>query len=97
MNKGSDLSQSLEKQMVWKFIGFTFHLLQSSDQWCDQIEYANASFSKTWFLAEKKLRLIWNFYVYMRIYKPSKGFIRINMLSTFSYSTTLASMPTWAC
>lgn len=46
------------------------------------------------FLAERNLRLIWNFYIYMTINKPYKDFIRKSMLSLFNYNTMLGSLPT---
>ena len=68
VNKGSDMPQSKEKQMIWKTIIFTFCLLQP---WIrDPSESTNVSHSKSQFLAARNLRSIGDFYIYKDIYKP---------------------------
>ena len=54
VNKGSDIPQSIEKQMLWKSIMFIFCFLQSWSR--DQSECLNVSHSETQFLTERNLR-----------------------------------------
>ena len=68
MNKGSDMPQSTEQQMIWKTIIFAFCLLQR--QTLDPSESTNVSHSKAQFLAEKKIDINTKFYIYVVIYKP---------------------------
>ena len=50
VNKGSDMRLSIEKQVIWKTIIFTFYLLQSRTH--DSSESKNVSQGKAQFLAE---------------------------------------------